>query len=207
MDSWVAKAHEEDPCDPNGCLGLCSVFLSATSQRVQCQTDAIRFCTCELCGALETPRNSPDLSLGEQFFTVIVQVIALVVGKKKKKQSQGIIMWRGNIPRAMATGLHVENGNWLYWAHCEQGCKQPPPLHVDRVAASDGEWCLQSSAWNCFSWSSFNSSQERLMGGALTTVLTLWETVLFLLEPIVVVKLRGLGWKRFWESTSWCSVA
>lgn len=65
---------------------------------MQCQTDAIRFCTCELCGALETPRNSPDLSLGEQFFTVIVQVIALVVGKKKKNNHKASLCEGGISP-------------------------------------------------------------------------------------------------------------
>lgn len=76
---------------------------------MQCQTDAIRFCTCELCGALGTPRNSPYLSLGEQLFTVIAQVNALVVGKKKKKNHKAPLCGGGKkIPRAMATGLRVQ---------------------------------------------------------------------------------------------------
>lgn len=74
---------------------------------MQCQTDATLCCTCELCGALETPLNSPDLlSLGEQFFTVIAQVIVLVVGQKKITRHHYVEGKK--IPRAMATGLHVQ---------------------------------------------------------------------------------------------------
>lgn len=49
------------------------------------------------------------------------------------------------------------------------------------------------------------------MGGVLTMVLTLWETVLFLfeeaMEPTVVVKLRGLWLEtllRFYQSVFCC---
>lgn len=123
---------------------------------MQCQTDAIRFCTCELCGALGTPRNSPDLSLGEQLFTVIAQVNALVVGKKKKK-SQGTIMWRGKNPPCYG---HRVTCSILFPKRMEtdfpelivsKGVSSLHPymwVELQLLMVSDA---LQSLAWNRFS--------------------------------------------------------
>lgn len=207
MDCWAAKQYKEDLCDPNERLGLCSAFLLATSLSVQCQTDAICMCTCELCVTLEAPQNSPGLSPDGKFFFTVIAPVGLLVDKKKNHKAP---LWGEKITPCYG---HRVTCSILFSKRMGTDLTD---LTVNKVVNGlhpcvGVVWYLlmvtyshSSLAWNCFSWSFLNCNQESLMEGEVRMVLAFQVTMLFLFEeapePTLVVKLEDPGCKQFWDS-------